>query len=110
MGWRREEVWLQTEVLWFSEAPAVAVGGGFASVPAFRPALAPGLAASRRRRDEWRRRRYTRRARATVLALSPAVILPFAWLRTNAHGAKIVLEHVLEPHEGDELEQRARRV
>jgi murein endopeptidase len=33
-----------------------------------------------------------RRARATVLALSPAVILPFGWARMTAHNPRIVLD------------------
>ena len=48
----------------------------------------PGLAASRLRRAAWKRRRYARRARATALALSPAVIFLLAALRSGGdHGA-----------------------
>jgi hypothetical protein len=80
MGWRRGELWLDADVLWFREgagAPAFADGVPAASLP--RPA--PGLLASRRRREESRRRRNARKARAAALALSPAAIVPLAALR-----------------------------
>jgi hypothetical protein len=90
MGWRRGDVWLDADVLWFREgagALLVALPDG----PA--PAPPPGLDASRQRREAWRRRRYARRARVTVLAVSPAVILPLAAVRNAAgHGTRIVAE------------------
>jgi hypothetical protein len=52
----------------------------------------PGLAASRRRREAWRQRRTSRRARATAIALSPAVILPFALRNHGGQGTKLVLD------------------
>jgi hypothetical protein len=89
MGWRREELWLDADLLWFGEgggAPAVA-GFALPPLPSFGPP--PGLAASRLRRDAWRRRR---RARATVLMLLPAVMFPPAALRGSVPGAQIVAE------------------
>ena len=83
MGWRREEVWLEVDVLWFGE-PAVA-GLALPPLPSYGPV---GLAASRQRRDAWRRRR---RARATALMLVPAVMAPPALLRSgSASGAMLV--------------------
>ncbi len=80
MSWRRGELWLNTE-LWLPEgcgAPALA---GF-PVPSI-PYEAPGLAASRRRREAWERRRHARRARASAIVLSPAVTFMLAGLRAD---------------------------
>jgi Penicillin-insensitive murein endopeptidase len=79
MSWRREEVWLDADLLWFDE------GGGAAAVAAFvlppLPSFGPyGLAASRLRREAWKRRR---RARATALMLLPTVLVPPAALRSG---------------------------
>jgi penicillin-insensitive murein endopeptidase len=92
MSWRRGELWLDTDVLWFREgagAPAVAavVPPSVASLPP------PGLVASRRRRAAWRQRRHARRAWATALALSPAVTVALASLRGDGdQGSKVVAE------------------
>jgi hypothetical protein len=78
MGWRREELWLDVDLPWFGEgalAPAVA-GFVLPPLPRFEPA---GLAASRLRREAWKRRR---RARATALMVLPAVLVPPAVLRS----------------------------
>jgi hypothetical protein len=83
MSWRRGELWLETELLWFREgasAPAVA-GFSPAAIPSFGPP--PGLVASRLRRAAWKQRRHARRARATALALSPAVMFVVAALRSS---------------------------
>jgi Penicillin-insensitive murein endopeptidase len=91
MGWRRGELWLDTDILWFGEgpgAPAVA----FPPPSALGPEPPPGLAASRRRRDGWRRRREARRARAKALALSPAVMLALAGARSDDHETSIAVE------------------
>jgi murein endopeptidase len=80
MGWRRGELWLDTE-LWLpqrSGAPALA---GF-PVPSIS-SEPPGLAASRRRRVAREQRRHARRAKASVIALSPAVTLMLAGLRAD---------------------------
>jgi hypothetical protein len=85
MGWRREEVWLDVDVLWFGE-PAVA-GFTLPPLPSFG---AVGLAASRQRREAWKRRR---RARATALMVLPVVMLPPALFRSGAAaGGRIVVE------------------
>jgi len=80
MTWRRGEQWLDADVAWFREAPAVA-----GLVPAQAPGVGPppGLLASRMRRAAWRKRREARRARATAIALSPAVMLAVAGLRSG---------------------------
>ena len=84
MGWRREEVWLDVDVVWFGE-PAVA---GFTLPPL--PSFGTGLAASRQRRDAWRRRR---RARATALMVLPVVMAPPALFRSGAAaGGKVIVE------------------
>jgi hypothetical protein len=84
VGWRREELWLDVDVLWFGE-PAVA-GLVLPPLPSFGPV---GLAASRQRREAWRRRR---RARATALMVVPAMMVPPALLRSGTPGAKVVVE------------------
>jgi hypothetical protein len=83
MTWRRGELWLDNDVLWFGERSAVpAVAGyGRSPLPSFGPP--PGLAASRLRRAAWKRRRAARRAKATAVALSPAVVFMLAALRSG---------------------------
>src|SRR4051794_19528994 len=70
MGWRRGELWLDTE-LWLPEGRGAPALAGFPAPPSAYEAP-PGLAASRRRRDGWERRRHARRARASAIVLSPA--------------------------------------
>jgi len=84
MGWRREELWLDADVVWFGE-PAVA-GFVLPPLPSFGPV---GLAASRQRRDAWKRRR---RARATALMVLPVVMAPPALFRSAAAGGKVIVE------------------
>jgi len=91
MSWRRGEVWLEAEMLWFREAvtaPAFA-GIGPAAIPSLAPP--PGLVASRVRRAAWERRRHLRRARTTAVALSPAVVLALAALRSGSGPEAAVL-------------------
>ena len=91
MGWRRGELWLDTDILWLGEgsgAPTVA----FAPPLVLGPEPPPGLAASRRRRNAWRRRRVARRARARALALSPALMLALAGARGGGHETSIAGE------------------
>jgi hypothetical protein len=86
MSWRRGELWLDADLLWFREvagAPAVA---GLAPAPARALGPPPGLTASRERRAAWRKRRYARRVRATALVLSPALLFPLAALRGGGGG------------------------
>ena len=93
MGWRRGELWLDTDLLWFRERAGTAAVSGFA--PAAIPVLAlpPGLAASRLRRAAWKQRRHARRARAAALALAPAVMFVLAALRSGGdQGSKLVAE------------------
>jgi hypothetical protein len=80
MGWRRGELWLDTE-LWLPEGSGASVLTGF-PVPSFS-SEAPGLAASRGRRVAWKQRRHARRARASVIALSPVVTFLLAGLRAD---------------------------
>jgi hypothetical protein len=77
MTWRPGEVWLDAELPWFREASVAAVVA--APLPSFGPP--PGLVASRLRRAAWKHRREARRARATAIAISPAVMLAVAGLR-----------------------------
>jgi hypothetical protein len=80
MGWRRGELWLDTE-LWLPERSGAPALAGF-PVPSIS-SEPPGLAASRRRRVAWAQRRHSRRARASVIALSPAVTFMLAGLRAD---------------------------
>jgi hypothetical protein len=89
MGWRREELWFDADLLWFGEGAAAPALAGFTlpPLPTFAPA---GLAASRLRREAWKRRR---RARATALMLLPAVMVPPALLRSSGvAAARVVAE------------------
>ena len=89
MGWRREELWFDADLVWSDEAAAAPALAGFTlpPLPRFAPA---GLAASRLRREAWKRRR---RARATALLVLPAVMVPPALLRSGgAAGAGVVPE------------------
>src|SRR5262245_44321705 len=86
MTWRGGEVWLDAELSWFREAPAVAAVA--APLPSF--GSPPGLVASRVRRAAWKQRREARRARATAVALSPAVMLAIAGLRSGGGPASVV--------------------
>jgi hypothetical protein len=80
MGWRRGELWLDTE-LWLPEGAGASVLTGF-PVPSLS-SEPPGLAASRGRRVAWKQRRHVRRARASVIALSPLVTFMLAGLRAD---------------------------
>jgi murein endopeptidase len=87
MAWRRDEIWFDVDVPWFREGSA-GHGAAAALQPPFSFALATdpvtaidipnGLAASRARRAELRRRRNARRARAAALVIAPATMLPVA--------------------------------
>jgi hypothetical protein len=93
MGWRRGELWLETDLLWFREQAGAPAVSGFATVAIPVPALPPGLAASRLRRAAWKQRRHARRARAAALALAPAVMFVLAALRSGGdQGSKLVAE------------------
>src|SRR6266508_894759 len=90
MSWRPGELWLDTDLLWFRESPAVA-GFAPAPIPSFGPP--PGLLASRLRRAAWERRRHSRRARATALALSPAAVFALAAFRSGGgQGSSVAVE------------------
>jgi len=91
MSWRRGELWLEAEMLWFREAVAAPafVGIGPAAIPSLSPP--PGLVASRMRRAAWERRRHLRRARTTAVALSPAVVIALAALRSGQGADSAVL-------------------
>ena len=91
MTWRRGELWLETDLLWFREAAGAPALAGFAPqpLPTFFPSP-PGLAASRQRRAARKRRLNERRVRAAALALSPAVVIPVTSHRSGS--AKVVAE------------------
>jgi hypothetical protein len=90
MTWRRDEIWFDADVAWFREGS----GGGGAAL-ALQPSalfgladdalhavdIPNGLAASRQRRAELRRRRNARRTRAAALVIAPAAMLPLAGQR-----------------------------
>src|SRR6478735_1273339 len=83
MAWRRGELWLDADLPWLRAAaggPSFAVAGP-APLPSFGPP--PWLLASRQRRAAWQQRRRAKRAKATAIALSPAVVLALAALRSG---------------------------
>jgi hypothetical protein len=88
MGWRLEEVWLDSDLSWFGERkPRLAVAGpAFAGDGLLGP-VATGLQASRQRRlakeAERRRRRLTRTVPAVALVVGSATMLPIAALRNG---------------------------
>ena len=95
MGWHADEVWLDTDVLWFREQPRKPFGGLALTVPAVSDGLesalfgpiATGLEASRRRRlakqMARRRRLTTRTVPAVALVLGSATMIPIAALRQD---------------------------
>jgi hypothetical protein len=91
MSWRRGELWLDTDLLWFREAAGAPAFAGLAppALPTFPSP--PGLAASRQRRAARRRRKNERRVRAAALALSPVVVIPVASHRGSG-GTKVLAE------------------
>jgi hypothetical protein len=86
MGWRPGEIWLELEPRWFREVTEGGAALFEANAPSFSgltvdsltAALPDGLAQSRRRRAELRRRRETRKTRAAALVIGPAVALTLA--------------------------------
>ena len=94
MGWRCDEVWLETDVLWFREQPRIpfvslavtAFSTNVLEPLPFIP-IATGLEASRERRlaaKAGRRRRLaTRTVPAVALVLGSATMLPIAALRQD---------------------------
>jgi murein endopeptidase len=99
MGWRPDEVWLDTNLLWFREQPRTHFAGLALAVPALAtggldPALfgpiATGLEASRQRRlaaqAARRRRLATRTVPAVALLLGSATMLPIAAFRHASRG------------------------
>ena len=102
MAWRRDEIWLDTEMLWSRE-----VADGIAASLALRglslidlapagatPVAAYGLAELRRRRAELRRRRSARKTRAAAFVVGPAMALGLAGPRAGnvAHGGAALPE------------------
>jgi hypothetical protein len=94
MAWRVDEVWLDSDLLWFSEEPRAGRGSFAVFAPAFaagglEPSLfspvASSLEASRRRRsaarNARRRRLATRTVPALALVVGSATMLPISLLR-----------------------------
>ena len=93
MSWRVDEVWLDTEMLWFREESGGPFGGLALAVPgagdvldqALYGPVATGLEASRQRRQarqaERRRRRTTRTVPAVALVLGSTTMLPISTFR-----------------------------
>src|SRR4051812_9368647 len=90
MSWRRGELWLDAGGGGVRERAAAVAGFAPAPLPSFGPP--PGLAASRQRRIDWKRRRESRRARVTAVALSPAVVLALAGLRSGGEPGTLAAE------------------
>ena len=98
MAWLRDEVWFDTDVLWFREQPRkpfvpLALESAFAT-PALDPSLATpisnGLEESRRRRlaaqSARKRRLATRTMPAMALVIGSATMLPIAAFRQSSGG------------------------
>jgi penicillin-insensitive murein endopeptidase len=102
VAWRTDEVWLDTEVLWFREQPRRPFGAitlpqpalaGDALEPAPFLPIATGLEASRQRRLEARaarkRRLATRTVPAVALVVGSATMLPIAAFRHGSGGQAV---------------------
>jgi hypothetical protein len=87
MPWSRGEVWFDADVLWFGERARTPALAGFGSLPLPTFGPPPGLAASRQRREAWKRKRRSRQVRTAALVLAPAVILPIAAIRGTGYGS-----------------------
>ena len=94
MSWRVDEVWLDSEMLWFREESGGHFGGFALAVPgaaadvldrALYGPVATGLEASRQRRQarqaERRRRRTTRTVPAVALVLGSTTMIPISTFR-----------------------------
>ena len=100
MSWRRDEIWLDTDLLWlwFRERPGGEGGMSLAlHAPAFAGAgqalvIPNGLATSRWRRAELARRRSARRTRAAALVITPAAMLALAAPRLSSGSQTPLLE------------------
>ena len=100
MGWRFDEVWLDTDVLWFREQPQPSGAAALALPPGATdlldtlfPPVRTGLDESRRRRlaaqAARRRRLATRTVPAVALVLGSATMLPIAALRQRPAAEEI---------------------
>jgi Penicillin-insensitive murein endopeptidase len=85
MAWLRDEIWLDTDLLWFRDrigaqgaALELRAPSFFGPGAATAIAIPNGLAASRWRRAEFRRRRHVRRTRAAALVIVPAAMVSLA--------------------------------
>jgi hypothetical protein len=95
MGWRRGEIWLETEL--FREQSGEHAGAFALNAPSFLAFAAAGaadvyvpdgLSASRRRRADRRRRKQARRTRAAAaLVIAPAAMLTLSGQRLGAGSA-----------------------
>ena len=91
MGWRRNETWLEAELVWLGESSAEGSASLETNAPSFwkltaealEARIPDGLAESRRRRADRRRRRSARRTRAAALMVGPAVALTLAGPRPS---------------------------
>jgi murein endopeptidase len=100
MGWRPGEIWLDTDLPWSREPPDVGAALA-ANAPSFSgltpEALATpvsnGLARSRWRRAELRRRQAARKVRAAALVIGPTIALTLASPRPGtARGGEALQE------------------
>ena len=99
MTWRPNELWLDSDVLWFREVlPAQALAVDALEAALLLP-VATGLEASRERRlraqvQRRRRRLATRTVPAIALVVGSTTMLPIAWLRhgDRAQGARPLQE------------------
>ena len=93
MGWRRDEVWFEAEVLWFREQPRKPFAALALAIPVFPPPFMPiatGIEASRRRRLQAqaarKRRLATRTVPAVALVLGSASMFSISALRQGSGG------------------------
>ena len=101
MAWLRDEVWFETDVLWFREQPRkpfvpLALESAFATHaldPSLSIPVSNGLEESRRRRlaakSARKRRLATRTVPAMALVLGSSTMLPIAAFRQSSGGRRV---------------------
>ena len=99
MGWRRDEVWFEVDVLWFREQqrqPFAAIALELPALPSFSSPAETGLDVSRRRRMEAQAARKRRLATRTVPAV--ALVLGSASSTGRLRSARVSLHSAVREY------------